>query len=84
MITPKDRDAIKDKMYANRFTWRGIQAVSIDLMANFLNSLVSKDKSKYRIAIEVYGEYAEQMAKKYDYVPYPQPFQNWLAQQEEK
>ena len=39
----KEADAIKDKMYTNRFTWRGIQAVSIDLMATFINSLVSED-----------------------------------------
>ena len=51
-----------------------------EVLKQILNSQESEDK--YQVATEVYGEYAEQMAKEYDSTPYPEPFQNWLARQE--
>ena len=89
MITPNDKDIIFDNlrkclMRNKDNIEKKIRSSILSNMLHFLNHLVGEDKSRYQIATEVFGEYAEQMAKEYDYTPCPVPFQNWLILQEEE
>ena len=55
-----------------------------DMLEILILNVQPENEGKYQVATEVYGEYAEQMAKEYDYTPCPVPFQNWLILQEEE